>query len=180
MDTVFRIARGLASRLRNLGYRGLGMHIEGRAWLRKIEAPSGWMHICLGDGAALDHGVQLVIGQGADGLALRVGKSCYVNRFTTLEAHRSLTIGEGCLIGPYCYLTDAEHGVAPEQPVREQPLDYRPTLIEDNVWIGAHVTVRAGVSIGQGAVIGAGSVVTSDIPPMAIAFGSPAKVHRQR
>ena len=36
------------------------------------------------------------------------------------------------------------------------------------------------MEIGNGAVIGANSTVTSDIPPYAIAFGSPAKVVRFR
>jgi acetyltransferase-like isoleucine patch superfamily enzyme len=48
--------------------------------------------------------------------------------------------------------------------------------IGNDVWIGTQVVVVAGVTIGNGAVIGAGSVVTRDIPPYAIAVGSPAKV----
>jgi len=48
--------------------------------------------------------------------------------------------------------------------------------IGNDVWIGTQVVVVAGVTIGNGAVIGAGSIVTKDIPPYAIAMGSPAKV----
>lgn len=43
-----------------------------------------------------------------------------------------------------------------------------PIIIDDDVWIGAHVLILSGVHIGQGAVIGAGSVVAKDIPPYAI------------
>ena len=53
-------------------------------------------------------------------------------------------------------------------------------IIEDCVWIGSRVIILGGVRIGEGAIIQAGSVVTSDIPPMAIAGGHPAKVFKYR
>lgn len=49
-------------------------------------------------------------------------------------------------------------------------------IVEEDVWIGANVTLLAGVKIGRGATIGAGTVVTKSIPPYAIAMGNPAKV----
>ena len=48
------------------------------------------------------------------------------------------------------------------------------------VWIGDRVIILGGVSIGEGAIIQAGSVVTSNIPELAIAGGSPAKVFSYR
>jgi len=48
--------------------------------------------------------------------------------------------------------------------------------IGNDVWIGAQCVILSGVKIGNGAVIAANSTVTSDIPPYAIAGGSPAKV----
>jgi maltose O-acetyltransferase len=56
----------------------------------------------------------------------------------------------------------------------------RPIIIEDDVWIGARVTILPGVKIGRGAIIGAGSVVTSDIPPYCIVAGNPARIIRSR
>lgn len=53
-------------------------------------------------------------------------------------------------------------------------------IIGNDVWIGNNVTMMGGVRIGNGAVIGANSTVTKDIPPYAIAVGSPAKVIRYR
>jgi acetyltransferase-like isoleucine patch superfamily enzyme len=54
------------------------------------------------------------------------------------------------------------------------------TVIGNDVFIGANVTVLDGVHIGDGAVIGAGAVVVKDIPPYAIAVGVPAEVRKYR
>ena len=49
-------------------------------------------------------------------------------------------------------------------------------VIEDDVWIGANVTLLAGVHVGRGCNIGAGSVVRNNIPPYAIVVGNPSKI----
>ena len=54
------------------------------------------------------------------------------------------------------------------------------TMIGNDVFIGANVTVLDGVHIADGAVIGAGAVVVDDIPPYAVAVGVPAKVVKYR
>lgn len=52
--------------------------------------------------------------------------------------------------------------------------------IGHDVWIGTHSVILSGAKIGIGAVIAANSVVVGDIPPYAIASGSPAKVIKYR
>jgi acetyltransferase-like isoleucine patch superfamily enzyme len=52
----------------------------------------------------------------------------------------------------------------------------KPVVIEDDVWIGAHVFIRGGVRIGKGAVIAAGAVVVEDVMEYQIVGGVPAKV----
>jgi virginiamycin A acetyltransferase len=49
-----------------------------------------------------------------------------------------------------------------------------------DVWIGTQSVILSGAKIGHGAVIAANSVVTGDIPPYAIAGGTPAKVIKYR
>ena len=49
-----------------------------------------------------------------------------------------------------------------------------------DVWIGTQCVILSGSNIGTGAVIAANSVVTGNIPPYAIAAGSPAKVIKYR
>ncbi len=48
--------------------------------------------------------------------------------------------------------------------------------VEEDVRIGANVTLLHGVTLGRGCRIGACAVVTKDIPPYSIAVGNPAKV----
>ena len=48
-------------------------------------------------------------------------------------------------------------------------------VVEDEVWIGADVTILPGVHIGRCAVIGAGSVVTGDVEASHIYAGVPAR-----
>lgn len=49
-------------------------------------------------------------------------------------------------------------------------------IVEEDVWIGARVTLIAGAHIGRGAIVGANSLVNKEIPPYAVVVGSPAKI----
>lgn len=53
-------------------------------------------------------------------------------------------------------------------------------VVDDDVWIGYGATILSGVHIGQGAIVGANALVTKDIPPYAIAGGTPAKLIKYR
>lgn len=50
------------------------------------------------------------------------------------------------------------------------------TIIQNDVWVGANVTIMPGVVIRNGAVIARNAHVVSDVPPYAIVGGNPAKV----
>lgn len=49
-------------------------------------------------------------------------------------------------------------------------------IVEEDVWMGARVTLLSGVHIGRGAEIGTGAVVRGKVPPYAVVIGNPAKV----
>lgn len=99
--------------------------------------------------------------------------------FTTALA--PIRIGKGVQIAPQCAFYSYDHGIAPGELIRDQPLQSKgPIIIEDDAWLGFGVIVLAGVRIGKGAVIGAGSVVTGDVPEGAVAAGSPARVVKMR
>lgn len=48
-------------------------------------------------------------------------------------------------------------------------------MIEDEVWLGANVTILPGVTIGRCSIIGAGSVVNRDVESYSVYAGVPAK-----
>ena len=53
--------------------------------------------------------------------------------------------------------------------------EYKPTLLQKGVTIGANATVICGVTLGPYAFVGAGTVVTKDIPAYALVVGNPAQ-----
>lgn len=119
--------------------------------------------------------VELGAGEGR----LEIGRNTYIQPACLLNPFiSSIIIGANCMIAARCAFMPYQHGFADtHRPMREQPLTSRGDIVlEDDVWLGAGVTVLDGVTIGQGAIIGAGAVVTKDIPPYAIAGGVPARV----
>ena len=97
-------------------------------------------------------------------------------------AAKSVRIGSHCLIGANVMVSDCDfHAVKPEgRRHNSDPKDIgcEPVVIEDNVWLGANVTVLKGVTIGKNTVVAAGSVVTKSLPSNVVAGGIPAKVIR--
>lgn len=176
---LHRLGQGLASRTRNIAYRLLGVVFHDYCWLRAVEIPRNWGDITL-HGCSLDRGVVLLCSGEPRPGKIELGHGTYINRYTILDAHRQIRLGRDVMVGPHCFITDGNHGTATDSSVKSQPMTATPVLIEDEAWIGAHVTILPGVTIGRGAVIGAGSVVTRDIPAFAVAYGSPATVRRPR
>ncbi len=113
---------------------------------------------------------------------LKIANDSSIHPRCQLNAYMSpITIGSGVMIAPNCAFYSYDHGIAPDLPIRKQPLQSRGgIIIDDESWIGFGVIVLNGVRIGKGAVIGAGSVVTRDVPDYAIAAGVPAKVLKMR
>ena len=176
MDLIARLAEGLASRLRVIFYRALGMRIRGHVSLRKIEVRRRARCITLEDGAALDRGVVLLAT--SDAARIVIGPRTYINRGTMIDADALIEIGEQTMIGPFCYITDHDHSFAAGTAPAAGPLISAPTHIGARCWIGAHVTILKGVTVGDGSVVGAGSVVTGSLPPGVVAVGNPARVVR--
>lgn len=112
------------------------------------------------------------------GAHVHFGKCVYANFNLTLVDDGHIYVGDYVLIGPNVTIATPNHPILPE--LRRKGLQYNKDVhIEENVWIGANVTVVPGVTIGKNSVIGAGAVVVKDIPANSVAVGNPCKVIRQ-
>lgn len=181
VNLLLRLPTSLSSRARIFLFRSLGARIGCRCRLNRIEIPRNPWDIELKSDVALDRGVVLLAtGERRKLRRITIGASCYVNRYTMIDASERIEIGDFTMVGPFCYITDHDHGVDPGSRIRDQPLNGAPVLIGEDVWIGANATILKGVTIGNGAVIGAGSVVTRSVPPMSVVAGVPAHPIKRR
>jgi acetyltransferase-like isoleucine patch superfamily enzyme len=171
---LVRVNHGLRSRFSNIWFRALGVRLRGYVWMRRVSIPRNWSDVTIESGVALDNGVVLLCSGAPRDDKLVIGSGTYVNRFTMFDASEEIVIGKGCMIGPFCYITDHDHGHEKGRTIGEQPLLSAPVRVGNNVWVGAGVIILKGVSIGDGAVIAAGAVVTKDVDVGMKVAGVPA------
>ncbi len=105
-----------------------------------------------------------------------IGAGCVLSRGVHISSRTQVKLGDGCMVGEYTSIRDANHRYGPDLVIRDSGFESAPITLGRQVWLGARCTVLAGVSIGDHAVIGAGSVVTRSIPAYAVAVGVPARV----
>jgi acetyltransferase-like isoleucine patch superfamily enzyme len=96
---------------------------------------------------------------------------------------RNLRFGNNIMIGPNLIIECDDHkynvvGKRMFELQNERTGNF--VTIEDDVWLGAAVTILKNVTIGEGAIVGAGSIVTKSVPPYTIAVGNPCKPIKAR
>lgn len=103
---------------------------------------------------------------------------------------KSITVGKRVIMSYNIMIADSDFhprdpdlrrldaiAISPTGNVEQRPpLECRPVVIEDDVWIGIGATILKGVHIGAGARIHAGAVVTSDVPDGASVAGNPGRI----
>lgn len=147
---------------------------------------------CLSGSIITNEGVKIIDGVDLSGNII-IGKYTTINGPNTdmRSAIHGITIGSFCSIArnvvfqeynhdyrqltTYMLRTNLEGKNRLEDLVSEGAIN-----IGHDVWIGTHCVILSGAKIGTGAVIAANSVVSGEIPPYAIAAGSPAKVIKYR
>jgi acetyltransferase-like isoleucine patch superfamily enzyme len=104
------------------------------------------------------------------------------NSHLSAVSGNKLSIGDDVLIAPYVYMGGISYNFdRTDVPITEQGVYPKGGVcVENDVWLGANVTIVDGVTVGHGAIVAAGAVVTKDIEPFGIAMGVPAKVVRTR
>lgn len=165
-----------------------GLGVAWRRWWARLRG------VRMGEGVVLFPGVSLLrypgnIAIGASAVVksgahlcpcnataqVQVGARTSIGFHTFLYASAGISVGADCMIAPFVYIVDSDHGVRRDVLMNRQTNVARPIVIGDDVWIGAQAVVLAGVTIGTGAVVAAGAVVTQDVEPYAIVGGVPAR-----
>lgn len=112
---------------------------------------------------------------------IHLGSNVSIGEYASFQASIAhIYIGSNVVFGPHVTIRGGDHrtdllGVY-MMDVREAdkiPENDADVHIEDDVWVGANVTILKGVRIGSGSVIGAGSLVTRDVLPFTIHVGCP-------
>lgn len=115
--------------------------------------------------------------------SIEIGDNFFSAEGLHLSSTKGIIIGNNVTLGPEVMIIGGNHKTnvigkkINEVNTGDKLLS---VIIEDDVWLGARVTVLTGVTIGEGAVIGAGSVVTRSIPPYCISVGNPCRPIKMR
>lgn len=134
--------------------------------------------VCLGERVMLKEGARICPTNPA--ASITIGAWTTVGHHAFIFATDGIDIGANCLIAPFCYIIDNEHGIEAGRLIREQPMTAERVRIGEGVWLGTGAVITKGVTIGDGAVIGARSVVTEDVPANAVVVGVPGRVIKFR
>jgi acetyltransferase-like isoleucine patch superfamily enzyme len=149
-----------------LGSVPLQLGVLLRAWLlpRYLER--------LGTNTIVQHGFRVT----APG-RVSIGSNCNIAQSAFIAGGGGVRIGDWVGFGPDVKVWSLNHRFEnPDVPWLQQGWEYKPVVIEDDVWLAANVFVMPGVTIGRGAIVSAASVVTKSVPAFAIVAGNPGRV----
>ncbi len=135
----------------------------------------------LGDRTILSNNVMLSCKDGS----ITIGKDVGINAQAIIQSTNGnhVEIGDDCIIGQRCLVVGGgNYDISDKSElIRTSPITKDGGIVlENNVWLGANVSVLGGVTVGQGSVAGAGAVVSRSIPSFSICMGIPARVVRER
>jgi virginiamycin A acetyltransferase len=149
--------------------------------LADIEESRKGSRMVIGAGCHIDAFVKIKFTGGtAD---IEMGENCYLNSGTVIYSGNGVKMGDYVLIGPNCNLVPVNHNISDKEKVmRVQGFQASKggIIIEDDVWLGAGVTVLDGAIIRKGCVIAANSVVRGDTVEFGIYAGVPAVLKKTR
>lgn len=105
---------------------------------------------------------------------------------TIYAAGAKLIIKKHVITGPNLTVITGDHKYIPGRWIdtvkanEKEDFYDQDVTIEEDVWIGANVTILKGVTVGRSSIIAAGSLVIKDVPPYSIVGGVPAKVIKMK
>jgi len=94
-----------------------------------------------------------------------IGDYCTIGAYTFIPV--GVVLGNNVWVGPRVTFTNDKY----PPTSKDDPRYPWPTIVEDDVVIGAGALILPGVTIGKGAMIGAGAIVTKDVGPGQMWYG---------
>ena len=137
--------------------------------------------IQLGDNVILSNNVMISCKEGIVNIGSNTGLGAQMIIQSVFNS--PVIIGDDVFMGPMCYITGGGNYNTDrlDIPIWRQGLKKMgKTIIGNDVWLGANVTVLGEVEIGSRSIIAAGAVVSKSIPEKSICRGVPAKVYKIR
>ena len=125
-----------------------------------------WVHVC--KGAII--GTKCIIGQNVFvGNKAKIGNNVKIQN--NVSIYDEVIIKDNVFCGPSVVFTNVYN---PRSEISRKN-EYRKTIINNGVTLGANSTIVCGIEIGEYAFIAAGAVVNKNIPPFALMAGVPCK-----
>ncbi len=105
---------------------------------------------------------------------------------TIYAAGAKLIIKKHVITGPNLTVITGDHKYIPGRWIdsvkanEKEDFYDQDVTIEEDVWIGANVTILKGVTVGRSSIIAAGALVIKDVPPYSIVASVPARVVKMK
>ena len=125
-----------------------------------------WVHVCAGAviGERCSFGQNVFVGN-----KVRIGNNVKIQN--NVSVYDNVTLEDDVFCGLSMVFTNVYN---PRSAVSRKD-EYRDTVVEKGVTLGANCTIVCGSRIGRHAFVGAGAVVNRDVKPFALMVGVPAK-----
>lgn len=115
------------------------------------------------------------------GAGVVIGNNVGINHYCYIAPRGNIEIGDNVIFGPRVNVFSENHNFSnAELPIKLQGVTKKTTVICEDVWIGANVSIMSGVTVGAGSIIAANSCVTKDVPPGVVFGGVPAQQIKTR
>ena len=99
------------------------------------------------------------------GCGLMMGNNSSIGPHAYVGCSGKIVIGDNVMFGPKCSLFAENHNFSDGgKTIKEQGVNQKGIIVEDDCWIGSNVIILDGVTIGKGSVIAAGTLVTKNVP----------------
>lgn len=156
--------------LRRRARLGRDVEVRGRIWIH------GEGTVRIGDRVRLDAATAPVELHTLRGGEILIGDGVVIRGGTSIEAERSVSIGEGCVVGAFAKIIDTHfHPLTGDRSVRPPP---SPVVIEAGAALGPRVIVLPGARVRAGQRVSAGAVVRG-LPPAAARRPTPPSPPRE-